>query len=195
MLCNWLLGLSAISWGVRVLLAADPGVRWTVVPLTLCALNSLAGLLFCIRSPLRVAAGPWFLAVALPSFLLGGLAMRLSPEHPWPYYVQALFGLGGALTIWALGSLGRSFAILPGVREVVVRGPYRLVRHPAYAGECLMLLAACLASWSPEAAFVSLSALALLVVRILAEEATLLSDADYREYARLHRWRLVPGVW
>ncbi len=37
-------------------------------------------------------------------------------------------------TIFAKASLGRSFGLLPANRGVVVRGAYRWVRHPIYAG-------------------------------------------------------------
>lgn len=193
--CNWLLGLSALGWAVKALAATEADSRWTAVPLTLCAINALVGVLFLVRAPLNLASRPWLLVAALPSFLLGGLVMRLSPGHPWPYYAQGLFAAGGAFTFASLVWLGRSFALLPGVRQVVVRGPYRLVRHPAYAGECLMLFAICLAGPTYTSILVALAAVGFLVVRILAEETTLLAEPDYQEYARTHRWRLLPGVW
>ena len=193
--CNWALGLSALSWAIRGLVAAPPEERWTVATLTLVALNALVGVLFLIRAPLRVAGGALHLVAAVPSFILGALVLRLAPPHPWPVYAQVLFAAGGLLTFTALAFLGRSFAILPGVRKVVVRGPYRLVRHPAYAGESLMLLAACLAVPTVLSVALAVAAFAFLVIRILAEEATLLGDAEYQAYAKAHPWRLVPFVW
>lgn len=193
--CNWLLGLSALGWSVKAIVGVEAETRFTAVPITLCALNALVGVLFLLRAPLQVASRPFFLAAALPSFLLGGLLMRLAQPQPWPIYSQGMFAGGGLLAFVSLAYLGRSFALLPGVRTLVARGPYRLVRHPAYAGECVMLLAACLAGLTAATIAVAVAAFVLLVVRILVEEATLLEDAEYRAYAHSHRWRLVPGVW
>jgi protein-S-isoprenylcysteine O-methyltransferase Ste14 len=46
-------------------------------------------------------------------------------------------------------SLGRSFGILVAVRKVVLRGPYRFIRHPIYLGYFLALLAMLLADPEP----------------------------------------------
>ena len=35
----------------------------------------------------------------------------------------------------ALGTLGKSFSLIPQTRNLVTSGPYRLVRHPVYVGE------------------------------------------------------------
>jgi protein-S-isoprenylcysteine O-methyltransferase Ste14 len=193
--CNWALGLSALSWAAQGLVASPPEERWSVPTLTLAALNGLVGTLFLIRAPLRAAGSAWHLAAAIPNFVLGALAYGLAREQSWPIHAQVLFAVGGLLTLTSLACLGRSFAILPAVRKVVVRGPYRVVRHPAYAGESVMLLAACLAGPTLISVTVAFAALAFLVIRILAEEATLLGDEDYRAYARAHPWRLVPWVW
>ena len=193
--CNWALGLSVLSWAIRELVAASPPARWSVATLTLVALHTLVGVLFLFRAPVRVTGGAWFLAAAVPSFLLGAVVRQLTPPQPWPAYSQVLFAGGGLLAFIALAFLGRSFAILPAVRKVVVRGPYRVVRHPAYAGESVMLLAACLAGPTALNVVLVVAALGFLVVRILAEEATLLTDEDYQAYAATHPWRLVPFVW
>jgi protein-S-isoprenylcysteine O-methyltransferase Ste14 len=193
--CNWALGLSALSWTVRGLVQAPPDERWSVAAFTLAALNTLVGILFLTRAPLRVSGGTGHLLAAVPSFIVGALTLRFAPPHPWPAYSQILFAAGGLLTIAALAFLGRSFAILPAVRKVVVRGPYRVVRHPAYAGESVMLLAACLAGPTVMNIALASTALAFLVIRILAEEATLLGDEEYRAYMKAHPWRLVPFVW
>ena len=76
-------------------------------------------------------------------------------------------------------------------------GPYRLLRHPAYAGTLISYLGVGLAigSWVGALVWVAIVA-AAYVPRIRLEEAELtraLGDS-YRDYARSTA-RLVPGLW
>ena len=47
--------------------------------------------------------------------------------------------LGGLLCLYSLSYLKRNFSIFVEVRTVVLRGPYRYIRHPMYAGEIAMV--------------------------------------------------------
>ena len=49
--------------------------------------------------------------------------------------------LGTLFTIWSLATLGRNFGLFPEVRGLVLRGPYRLVRHPVYLAHLCEMLA------------------------------------------------------
>jgi protein-S-isoprenylcysteine O-methyltransferase Ste14 len=74
----------------------------------------------------------------------------------------------------------------------VTSGPYRWLRHPAYAGELLNVGAFVLAhagSWN-----VVLFAVLLisLVIRMRMEEGAI---DGYGAYALLVRRRLIPGLW
>ncbi len=77
---------------------------------------------------------------------------------------------------------------------LVARGPYRLVRHPAYGGELAMIVACALAG-SGWATVLIPAAAATLVLRIRVEESALGASAEYRDYAKAVRWRMLPGVW
>ncbi len=79
---------------------------------------------------------------------------------------------------------------------VVTGGPYRWVRHPAYAGAILYEAAVpvLLASWP--AMIVSGMSVLALIVRTALEDRTLQAElTGYQEYARRVRYRLLPGVW
>jgi protein-S-isoprenylcysteine O-methyltransferase len=108
--------------------------------------------------------------------------------------------LGVLLRCWAVWSLGRFFQ-----RDVMIQkdhvvwrgGPYRLLRHPAYAGTLISYFGFGLAigSWVGALVWVAIVA-AGYVPRIRVEEAelTLALGDSYRDYARSTA-RLVPGLW
>jgi protein-S-isoprenylcysteine O-methyltransferase Ste14 len=80
--------------------------------------------------------------------------------------------------------------------SVVASGPYRCVRHPAYAGWIAMTLASALVLESVWALIPATCAVVVLVVRTALEDRALLEELDaYRAYARRVRYRLLPGVW
>jgi protein-S-isoprenylcysteine O-methyltransferase Ste14 len=144
---------------------------------------------------------------AAGAIVLGALAARRVPSLELPGSGWAWFALGLllvwvglALRIWAIVTLGRFFRRVVVVQEqhaVVRSGPYRLVRHPAYAGNLLLYAGIGFALGN-------LLSLAVLIVvpaaghlpRIRVEEAELTRGLGepYRRYAA-ETSRLVPHVW
>lgn len=106
--------------------------------------------------------------------------------------VQLLGVLG---SIAALGVLGRSFGIVPAYRGLRTGGPYRLVRHPAYASYFVGHVGYLLENPTWWNAAVLLAVTAGQLVRIQHEEALLSEDPAYVEYRRSTRWRLVPFLY
>ena len=88
---------------------------------------------------------------------------------------------------WLLVSvlaLGRCFGVLPEVRGLITRGPYRVVRHPVYLGElgaCAGLLVAAPTRWN--AGVVAMFVLAQIVRMRLEERALAEEFPAYRAYA------------
>lgn len=107
--------------------------------------------------------------------------------------VLIMFGI--VWQIMAKLTLGRSFGLLPALRGVVVRGPYRLVRHPIYFGYlCTHIGFFCFAaSWRNLAVYTVLYA--CQVIRIIDEERVLAADPEYGNYMKRVRWRLFPGLF
>jgi protein-S-isoprenylcysteine O-methyltransferase Ste14 len=107
---------------------------------------------------------------------------------------------GAALRDWAIVSLGRYFrravTIEPGQR-IVRRGPYRVLRHPSYAGLLLIFAGFGLTfgSWV-SAAVVLLIVFAGMLPRIHVEEHALARafGPEYDDYARSTA-RILPHVW
>lgn len=119
----------------------------------------------------------------------------------WVSGIGYVFGLAGlAVTTWAL-AVNRHFE--PTVRvqtdrehKVIDSGPYAVVRHPGYASLIPVRLGIPLALGSYWALIPAVISSLVLVVRIVLEERTLLTELPgYGEYAKQVRFRLIPGVW
>jgi protein-S-isoprenylcysteine O-methyltransferase Ste14 len=107
---------------------------------------------------------------------------------------------GVVLRGWSFHALGRYFTAVIKVSPdqlVVTNGPYRLLRHPSYAGGLLaeVGIAVTSANWVSVAVFV-IAWVAIIAWRIQIEETALLSvlGAKYRSYASHHK-RLIPLLW
>ena len=107
---------------------------------------------------------------------------------------------GVVLRGWSFHALGQYFTAVIKVSPdqlVVTNGPYRLLRHPSYAGGLLaeVGIAVTSANWVSVAVFV-VAWVAIIAWRIHIEETALLSvlGAKYRSYASRHK-RLIPLLW
>ena len=103
----------------------------------------------------------------------------------------AIAGLG--FTVYALQALGRNISIIPQARSLVQSGPYRLLRHPLYAGELMTTFGIVVARPGIGAAAVLLGLAVLQVYRARQEEEVLETTfPEYRTYA-LRTPRFIPG--
>ena len=146
------------------------------------------------------------------AFLLGALALVAAPvlnaqgiaeASPGPvvgWIGVAVMVCGLALRLWSQAVLGRYYTSTLRHGEdqpILASGPYRLLRHPGYAGLLLAWVGAGLAT----ANWAVASAIALLMVaaysyRIAAEEAMLVSAIGGRYEGYMARtWRLIPYVY
>jgi protein-S-isoprenylcysteine O-methyltransferase Ste14 len=103
--------------------------------------------------------------------------------------------LGMLTHIVAKLTLLRSFDLVAADRGIKVGGLYAYVRHPMYAGYMLTHVGFLLASPSLWNAAIYAAVWSFLVARMVAEERILCNDPQYREYARLVRHRVVPGIY
>jgi protein-S-isoprenylcysteine O-methyltransferase Ste14 len=102
---------------------------------------------------------------------------------------------GCALNISAKFYLNRSFGVAPANRGVKRQGPYRLMRHPMYAGYFITQLAFLAVNPTAWNLLVYAAAWTLQLLRISAEEKLLGRDAEYRAYAGATPFRLIPGIY
>lgn len=107
---------------------------------------------------------------------------------------------GACLRSWSVWTLGRHFrreVTIEQNQRVITTGPYRWVRHPAYAGNLLTYgaLGLALGSWVSAAAVLTATFIGLLP-RIKLEERTLehAFGPAYVDYERATA-RLIPRLW
>jgi protein-S-isoprenylcysteine O-methyltransferase len=112
----------------------------------------------------------------------------------------AFSALGVGLRFWSARVLGASYTRtlrVEGGQRLVRSGPYRVVRHPGYAGSMLIWTGAAFASGDVLGVVVIVPAMVwAYLLRIAAEERMLAAafGDDFRDYAR-HTSRLVPFVF
>jgi protein-S-isoprenylcysteine O-methyltransferase Ste14 len=112
----------------------------------------------------------------------------------------AVFLLGLAFTVWSYRTLGRFFSLevqIQRTHQVVETGPYRLLRHPGYAGVLVGFtgLGFAVQSWVSVLVLL-LATSAALAYRSQIEEKFLVAELG-EEYVRYmaRTKRLVPYVW
>lgn len=152
----------------------------------------------------RVLATLWGVMSGIVSLLVAGLDKRFgwSPQVPLTVQLIAMlfYMVGSAFAAWALVSNAYFSGTVRIQTErghaVATAGPYRIVRHPGYAGWMLSNLAAVIMLGSMWALLPAFVAVVALLARTALEDRTLREELPgYEEYARGVHYRLLPGVW
>jgi protein-S-isoprenylcysteine O-methyltransferase Ste14 len=138
--------------------------------------------------------GDWlltFVAAFFPLFVVPAAASQLLPTA----VCAGLIMSGSLLQVMAKLTLRRSFGLAPANRGVKVGGPYRLLRHPMYAGYLLTHMAFLGTHATLWNLGLYAGAYAAQCFRILAEERVLSGDDTYRDFMKSTHWRLIPFVF
>ena len=140
----------------------------------------------------------------LAMMIVAGLDERFGWSPGIPLALQlvalAIMVLGYAVSTWAM-AVNRYFSAVVRIQKergqtIVTDGPYRFVRHPAYATGILAYLITPIMLGSLWALIPSSLAAVVTVIRTALEDRTLLEELDgYEEYAARVRYRLLPGIW
>jgi protein-S-isoprenylcysteine O-methyltransferase Ste14 len=111
---------------------------------------------------------------------------------------ELLVGLGflAVFLVFRENSYASAVVEVGAEQKVIDTGPYALVRHPMYAGALVLLAGTPLALGSFWGLLVLIPFTAVLVWRLLDEEALLLQQLPgYAAYHSKTRYRLIPFVW
>lgn len=142
-----------------------------------------------------IAVTATFLLVLLALFFPLGPTLY-SPASALLWTALGISVSGAVLALSSIATLRANFSILPEARELVVTGPYRLVRHPIYLAELLITSGGIVAYPRVVLVLAELLLIALQVVRIGAEERLLdRSFATFDGFVRATPYRLIPKIW
>jgi protein-S-isoprenylcysteine O-methyltransferase Ste14 len=147
--------------------------------------------------------------IIISLFLLAVLAMgvvvALDHDSGWsdvPVFVALLADLlvaVGLALLWLVlraNPFAASTVTVESGQTVISTGPYSLVRHPMYSAGLLLFLGVPIALGSWWGLVVFLPLLALLIWRLLDEEAYLSTHLPgYPDYCAKVRRRLMPAIW
>lgn len=176
-----------IAWVIYWLVAAFnvKRTRWRQSP----GSESLHGIPFLICTLL------WLTPRWQPAWLMAPLWPR---GLILPLIGTAMVAAGIGYASWARVHLGRNWSSKVVVKHdhaLVRTGPYRLIRHPIYAGMLLALLGSALAVGEGRGFLAFLFALIGVLFRVYAEEARMTETfPEYAEYKR-ESSALVPRVF
>lgn len=157
-----------------------------------------------VKSWDKVLAPLMAVSLSFPLVIVAGLDHRFGWSHVFPTWLNILgfilIMLGYAFAGWALVE-NRFFSGVVRIQTdrghvVCDSGPYRIVRHPGYAGNILPLTGIVLALGSIWTLIPAMVALVIIVIRTTLEDRTLQDELPgYRDYAQRVRYRLIPGVF
>lgn len=104
--------------------------------------------------------------------------------------IVVLFFIYASATV----SFGFKFSNLTN-RGIISRGPYRLIRHPAYVTKCTAWWLEHMPTMTLTKAFFLSLLCGVYALRAWTEERHLSRDPEYREYKKKVPWVIFPGVY
>lgn len=117
------------------------------------------------------------------------------------FVMRILLILSYGIYVWATLALGAKSSNLTN-RGTVSRGPYSIVRHPAYISKnlawCLTVIPPLFAATLTEGIIIILTTAAwvsIYYMRAITEERHLIKDPEYQEYCKKVKYRFIPGLY
>jgi protein-S-isoprenylcysteine O-methyltransferase Ste14 len=112
----------------------------------------------------------------------------------------ATFIIRGFITLFLLIYLGATLALGTKCsnltnRGIVTKGPYAVIRHPAYMCKNLAWWITIIPVMSVGAFISMLSWTVIYYLRAITEEKHLMKDPEYQSYCRKVKYRFLPYIW
>jgi protein-S-isoprenylcysteine O-methyltransferase Ste14 len=188
-----LLLLTIVGVWMRFLLPGDPLHR--AGPLLVLLITVVLAMVALTRRPARQRDGRWWVYLVCVISIVYPLGYAFDADSPWMgkvFWGRVSLQL---LANVALLSLGRSYAMLPALREVRTGLFYGVVRHPVYG--MYLLADSCSVSLMPSLwnLGIFLVGVTVFTLRAHLEERVLSDDTAYTDYMQRVRWRFFPGVY
>lgn len=208
-----------ISWGISIFMLLLAVVAWKIMDKSWSSLNHLpvyiyAGvLIFYLRTEKFAYKGSglsgrqfnkwtrhlllffWWLLLIVPA-----LEYILFQRYNFAVIVAGtvLTVFGTVLRAWGVWTLGEYFSIHIEVKdkhELIEKGPYKFIRHPAYAGNIIQAVGIPLILNAYYSLGISAVLIFLFLYRLKLEEEVLIREVKgYRDYVK-RTDRLIPKVW
>lgn len=138
--------------------------------------------------------------IALP--LVAGLDVRFlwarDLSIAWHVAGASVLAVGLGLASWVMISNPNTWSEVPIQRGQTVcsTGPYRFMRHPAYAGLILQALGVPILLGSLWALIPGITAAVCIIIATTSEDRILQAELPgYQDYVQKVRFRIVPGIW
>jgi len=139
------------------------------------------------------------LVLVATQFTLIALIMFAGPLWPTHWGLRGLMVGGGVIGLWAFLAMGlenlRVFPEVPKHGRLIVRGPYRWVRHPMYTSVLLITLAWIVEHPLPFRVALWVGLMMTLWVKLRYEEQLLLARFPLYEEYRMRTKRLIPFLF
>ena len=152
----------------------------------------------------KILAPLMAISFSFPLVIVAGLDHRNGWTTLFPTWLNisglGIIALGYAFAAWAIVE-NRFFSTTVHIQtdrghSVCNSGPYRIVRHPGYAGNLLAVAGIIMALNSMWTLIPAVAALVIAVIRTTLEDKTLHEELPgYRDYATHVRYRLFPGIY
>lgn len=157
-----------------------------------------------VKSWDKVLAPLMAVSISFPLVIVAGLDHHFGWSPVFPTWLNILgfilIVLGYTFAGWAFAE-NRFFSTVVRIQTdrghmVCDSGPYRIVRHPGYAGNFLALPGIVLALGSVWTIIPVIVSLIITLIRTALEDKTLQEELPgYRDYAHRVRYRLIPFVF
>ena len=137
----------------------------------------------------------WWLLLIVPA-----LEYSLFPRYNFAVIVAGtvLTVFGTVLRAWGVWTLGEYFSAhieIKDKHELIEKGPYKFIRHPAYAGNIIQAAGIPLVLNAYYSLSISAVLIFLFLYRLKLEENTLIREVKgYGDYTK-RTYRLIPKVW